>query len=1044
MERERKKYLSGSEDKEEAPKKESRFKIPKKKQTPELDKVYMLSPLSRIPDCRYENRSLHTNPWQKSTCDTHNKKRSSYTASFGERKHDCERHGRSRVVYRIPKVVLTDVLWTHHCREQHILDHTLPNVKPHSSEKTPTSNKLKICQVSLTRLQEKLQNQGLSGRVPKVLLSDAMRTDRCQEQHILDHTLPNVKPHSSDKTPTSNKLKICQVSLTRLQEKLQNQGLSGRWGQQQCKLDPVFKGGENSEERGENLSFASSRRSDTQLKDFQISNECSRAFNSQESENWSGDSLPSDKTKSSIDESPDPYSRRKQDTVSQLTRELKSGGITVRPGLKEHSKNHNGLRHQSDSKESEEEADVCKEEKGLCLEQDMEACRSRTPQQNPVKLTNEDPVKQLFSGSKENGKASPYSKRTNEQSEDQLQCLRKVRTRIQWRKRKMEPIVLSSDEEEMTDLASQSSSLGLDLKTTNSVIKQGPASDSKDQDMESEIHASEKKRIYRTPQGVSADEVYRKSPQKSITQTGPVLELEFMALHIGKVKRKAQGCVALNAEYFIIPLEDSNNKLVTLTVDTSQLKKYSLLEMKNYELDSSMSFVVFIWIASIHAEEIQKRLVGDSEKGSRSSEFLFFELHKSPSEDQLAVLKRIISEISERNQTPDLCETLTWNEIISLLSSTNGEESSFMTSCCNAFQQYMEKKDVTSETQQLSQKESNANSPEPNYVLCCARINNRYSVSIAPKPDKDRYSCLVQKLIVFPPPPTKGGLAVTNEDLDCLEEGELLNDVIIDFYLKYLLLEKAAKDLAARTHIFSSFFYRCLMRKDNNLTEEQANLSIQHRRHQRVKNWTRHMDIFTKDFIFVPVNQEAHWYLAIICFPWLEEAVYEEDPKNPLIRSEESVSLDDKEAGKESGCQDESDMDSSPDQITPDEKQAGYSSLLKASTSSGSQIQSEDSSESTKNNSGTKISKRPCILIMDSLRTSSRESAVKILREYLQVEWEVKKGTSRQFTKENMKSSVPRVPRQENSIDCGIYLLQTPLLTLKCQFSWRGGFPSRS
>lgn len=29
-----------------------------------------------------------------------------------------------------------------------------------------------------------------------------------------------------------------------------------------------------------------------------------------------------------------------------------------------------------------------------------------------------------------------------------------------------------------------------------------------------------------------------------------------------------------------------------------------------------------------------------------------------------------------------------------------------------------------------------------------------------------------------------------------------------------------------------------------------------HTRHQRVKTWTRHVDIFTKDFLFVPVNQE--------------------------------------------------------------------------------------------------------------------------------------------------------------------------------------------
>lgn len=43
---------------------------------------------------------------------------------------------------------------------------------------------------------------------------------------------------------------------------------------------------------------------------------------------------------------------------------------------------------------------------------------------------------------------------------------------------------------------------------------------------------------------------------------------------------------------------------------------------------------------------------------------------------------------------------------------------------------------------------------------------------------------MFSSLIVYPPPPAKGGLGVTREDLECLEYGEFLNDVIIDFYLK--------------------------------------------------------------------------------------------------------------------------------------------------------------------------------------------------------------------------------------------------------------------
>lgn len=42
------------------------------------------------------------------------------------------------------------------------------------------------------------------------------------------------------------------------------------------------------------------------------------------------------------------------------------------------------------------------------------------------------------------------------------------------------------------------------------------------------------------------------------------------------------------------------------------------------------------------------------------------------------------------------------------------------------------------------------------------------------------------RLIQYPPAPCKGRIAVTKEDLACLDGGEFLNDVIIDFYLKWV------------------------------------------------------------------------------------------------------------------------------------------------------------------------------------------------------------------------------------------------------------------
>ena len=46
-----------------------------------------------------------------------------------------------------------------------------------------------------------------------------------------------------------------------------------------------------------------------------------------------------------------------------------------------------------------------------------------------------------------------------------------------------------------------------------------------------------------------------------------------------------------------------------------------------------------------------------------------------------------------------------------------------------------------------------------------------------------------------------------------------------------------------------------------------------HRRHSRVKSWTKNVDIFSKDFVVFPINEKAHWFLVGICFPGLEGPV---------------------------------------------------------------------------------------------------------------------------------------------------------------------------
>ncbi|XP_028252616.1 sentrin-specific protease 6 isoform X2 [Parambassis ranga] len=348
------------------------------------------------------------------------------------------------------------------------------------------------------------------------------------------------------------------------------------------------------------------------------------------------------------------------------------------------------------------------------------------------------------------------------------------------------------------------------------------------------------------------------------------------------------------------------------------------------------------------------------------------------------------------------------------------------------------------------------------------------------------FSGPVVKLMVYPPPPAKGGISVTNEDLHCLNDGEFLNDVIIDFYLKYLVLEKLKKEDAQRIHIFSSFFYKRLNQRERRNDPDATHLPIQKRKHNRVKTWTRHVDLFQKDFIFVPINESAHWYLAIICFPGLDGPLLEQ---NPLFHSRSPVSAPAAELQSEENIPDHcrplspDGLDSPSEQLSPggpegstecrtdtgtaaencteggqelagncqaepEQQHTGALQRIRLCYSSGKRDDdaytfsddqsscqdecSEDgnlpeeslSSDAPGLTSRPNICKQPCILVMDSLRGPARATVVKTLREYLEVEWEVRKGSQRSFGKDVMRGSNPRVPQQDNFSDCGVYILQ--------------------
>ena len=106
---------------------------------------------------------------------------------------------------------------------------------------------------------------------------------------------------------------------------------------------------------------------------------------------------------------------------------------------------------------------------------------------------------------------------------------------------------------------------------------------------------------------------------------------------------------------------------------------------------------------------------------------------------------------------------------------------------------------------------------------------------------------------------------VRPEDLTRLRGLEYLNDTLIDFYLQYLRNE-AFPSRAQKVHIFSSFFYKKLAQRR---AQEQREKGAPYGQmiHKRVSKWTQNVDIFEKDFLFVPINKSEHWILAVVCHP---------------------------------------------------------------------------------------------------------------------------------------------------------------------------------
>ncbi|KAF9065511.1 hypothetical protein BDP27DRAFT_1424819 [Rhodocollybia butyracea] len=213
------------------------------------------------------------------------------------------------------------------------------------------------------------------------------------------------------------------------------------------------------------------------------------------------------------------------------------------------------------------------------------------------------------------------------------------------------------------------------------------------------------------------------------------------------------------------------------------------------------------------------------------------------------------------------------------------------------------------------------------------------------------------------------GMTLEKSDLNRIPSG-WFNDNLINFLLKLwnyeLLRDKPA--LANQIHVFNSWFYQ-------KLSDTHRRLKI-----PSAPRWDRNVDIFSKKFLIVPINELNHWYLAIIYRPDLFIPCPQGDTNTTTTPS-----------------------NTTPSNTTP------LNTQLKPNLSS---------SEHNHTKTPGLEQAETLILIMDSLG-NSQARAVEILGKYLQIQGE-EKNTG------NLKrpsSRVLQVPQQPNYMDCGVYLL---------------------
>ena len=228
-------------------------------------------------------------------------------------------------------------------------------------------------------------------------------------------------------------------------------------------------------------------------------------------------------------------------------------------------------------------------------------------------------------------------------------------------------------------------------------------------------------------------------------------------------------------------------------------------------------------------------------------------------------------------------------------------------------------------------------------------------------------------------------IIVTRSDYECLEADFSLNRTVVDFALRVIVADRrrsplgsdpAFINMARDVHAFPCDFFTMLS-AGNERGKLKADKDKARRVYARVERWTRNVDIFAKRFLLVPVLDQHHWSLAIVCHPG-------ELAKRAIAR----------ERREREGLDGIDEVDEGED-----------------------------------------CPVRPCIIHMDSNRQHSAKKIEKFLRCFLELEWRKRHADEPPFTclersldgpPADLLLAMPKIPLQgpQMSCDSGVYALR--------------------